>query len=177
MAAAALEAGDRVVVVSGPVEAQYPAGVEVIPVVSTEDMLAACRKVFPECDGLIATAAPCDYRPTSVAAHKIHKTGGSLCIELVETPDVVASLAEGKKDGQWTVAFALETEDQHLRAMQKLERKRCDLIVLNGPEAIDAVETRVEILGKDGRSVGNFAGSKRDAAKMILDTIHTYLVK
>ena len=175
MAAAAVEAGHQVVVVSGPVDATYPAA-EVLRVVSTEDMLTACQKVFPTCDGLIAVAAPCDYRPVTVATQKIRKTGESLRLELVETPDVVATLATNKKN-QWLVAFALETEDQRLRAMQKLERKSCDMIVVNGPEAIHASDTHVEILGKGGQVLGSFSGSKCDAARMILKTIDHHLIR
>ena len=61
--------------------------------------------------GLIAAAAPCDYRPLTVARHKIRKTGDPLKLQLVETPDVVA-IGAGKNT-QWMVAFALETEDPH----------------------------------------------------------------
>ena len=120
---------------------EYPEKAEIVPVVSTEDMLEACLKIFPACDGLIAAAAPCDYRPVTVANHKIRKTGDSLNLQLIETPDVVATLGSIKKS-QWMVAFALETEDPRIRAMQKLERKNCDLIVVNGPEAVHAAETR-----------------------------------
>ncbi len=143
---------------SGPVDVAYPAGIEVIPVVSTEEMLAASLAVFPSCDGLIAVAAPCDYRPAAVAAQKIRKSGSGLRLELVETPDIVAALA-AEKTHQWLVAFALETEDRHLRAMRKLEAKSCDLIVVNGPAAIDAADTQVEILGKQGRVLGSFSGA------------------
>ena len=79
LAAAAIEAGHQVVVVSGPVEVAYPAGAEVIPVVSTEEMLAACRKVFPGCDGLIAVAAPCDYRPAAVARRRSARRADRCC--------------------------------------------------------------------------------------------------
>ncbi len=170
LAAAAIEAGHQVVVVSGPVDVQYPSGAEVVPVVSTEEMLAACQRVFPACDGLIAAAAPCDYRPVKVARQKLRKTGGPLRLELAETPDIVAALA-AEKGPRWIVAFALETEDLRLRAMQKLERKGCDLIVVNGPEAIHAAETRVEVLGRDGRVLGSFSGSKREVAGEILRVI------
>jgi phosphopantothenoylcysteine decarboxylase / phosphopantothenate---cysteine ligase len=175
MATAAINAGHEVVVVSGPVDVTYPVAAEVVPVVSTEDMLAACLKVFPDCDGLIAVAAPCDYRPITVAPHKIRKTGGSLRLELVETPDIVASLAEIKTN-QWIVAFALETEDQHMRAMQKLERKNCDMIVVNGPEAIHAADTHVDILGEDGQVLGTFSGGKNHVAKKLFDTVQKYLI-
>jgi phosphopantothenoylcysteine decarboxylase / phosphopantothenate---cysteine ligase len=167
LATALLEVGHQVVVVSGPVEAPYPAAAEVIGVVSTEDMLWACQKVFPTCDGLIAVAAPCDYRPVSAAAHKIKKTGKPLVVELVETPDIVAELAK-QKGVQWIVGFALETEDVRLRAMQKLERKNCDLIVMNGPQAIHAADTQVEMLDRRGESLGRFAGSKSHVARQIV---------
>ena len=176
LAAAAVEAGHQVVVVSGPVDVTYPAAAEVVPVVSTDDMLAACLTAFPACDGLIAVAAPCDYRPSAVSPQKIRKSGGPLRLELVETPDVVAALAAIKTASQWLVAFALETEDQHLRAMQKLERKSCDLIVVNGPEAIDAADTRVEILGKDGQVLGSFSGGKSAVARDIFDVIQRQLI-
>ena len=71
LTAAAMAAGHEVVVVSGPVDVDYPAGAEVVPVVSTEEMLEACRKVFPSCGGLIGVAAPCDYRPVQVATKKL----------------------------------------------------------------------------------------------------------
>jgi phosphopantothenoylcysteine decarboxylase / phosphopantothenate---cysteine ligase len=167
LATALIEAGHQVVIVSGPVEVSYPAAAEVINVVSTEEMLRACLKVFPTCDGLIAVAAPCDYRPVSASPHKIKKTGKPLVVELVETPDIVAELAS-QKDAQWIVGFALETEDVRLRAMQKLERKKCDLIVMNGPHAIRAADTQVEILDRQGESRGRFAGSKSHVARQIV---------
>jgi phosphopantothenoylcysteine decarboxylase / phosphopantothenate---cysteine ligase len=178
LAAAVVDAGHRTIVVTGPVDAdaKYPSGVEVLPVVSTEDMLAACQKIFPDCDGLIAAAAPCDYRPAAVSECKIRKTGEVLRLELVETPDIVATLAAGKKPSQWLVAFALETEDQHLRAMQKLERKNCDLIVVNGPATINSAATSVEVLDREGRPAGAFSGKKDDVAREILKVIERRLI-
>jgi phosphopantothenoylcysteine decarboxylase/phosphopantothenate--cysteine ligase len=175
LAEAALAAGHQVTVVSGPVEVSCPAGVEVIPVVSTEEMLAAALAVFPRCDGLIAVAAPCDYRPAAVSPQKIRKSGGGLRLELVETPDIVAALA-AEKTHQWLVAFALETEDRHLRAMRKLEAKSCDLVVVNGPAAIHAADTHVEILGKEGRVLGSFSGVKPAVARDIFALVQRQLI-
>ena len=115
-----------------------------------DEMLAACGRVFADCDGLIAVAAPCDYRPVKVEPQKIHKTGEPLVLHLVETPDIVASLAAGRTR-QWIVGFALETQDHRLRALAKLERKSCDLVVVNGVAAIDAWETHVEVLDRAGQ--------------------------
>jgi phosphopantothenoylcysteine decarboxylase/phosphopantothenate--cysteine ligase len=176
LAAAMVATGSEVVIVSGPVELEYPKQAKVIPVISTEDMLEACRQEFPLCDGLIAVAAPCDYMPAAIATHKIRKTGDALRLELVETPDIVASLAIEKRPSQWVVAFALETEDRHLRAMKKLEQKKCDLIVLNGPDAIHAADTHIEVLDKTGQIVFNYAGGKLDAAQKIAETIQKRLI-
>jgi|WetSurMetagenome_2_1015567.scaffolds.fasta_scaffold539638_1 phosphopantothenoylcysteine decarboxylase / phosphopantothenate---cysteine ligase len=175
IAAAAIEAGHRVTIISGPVGIDYPTGARVVPVVSTEDMLAACQRAFPDCDGLIAVAAPCDFRPIEVAAQKIRKTGQSLGLELTETPDIVATLA-AMRTRQWIVGFALETEDQHFRAMQKLERKCCDLIVVNGPDAIHAGQTRLEVLDKAGSVLADLAGPKTDVARGVFEIVQTRLI-
>ncbi len=176
LAAAAVEAGHQVVIVSGPVDVEYTDAAEVHRVSSTQEMLDACLRLFPACDGLIAAAAPCDYRPPSVARQKIHKTGEPLRLELVETPDVVATLAADRKDSQWIVAFALETEDPRTGAMKKLQRKRCDLIVVNGPRAVQSIDTKVEILDRRGESLGRFAGDKSDVAKEIIGVINQQLI-
>jgi len=176
LAAAAVAAGHAVVVVSGPVDVAYPTEAEVRDVASTEEMLLACQSVFPDCDGLIAAAAPCDYRPRAVARQKLRKTGGAVTIRLEETPDVVASLA-AIRTHQWMVAFALETEDPRIRAMQKLEQKNCDLIVLNGPEAIHAAATRVEMLDPTGTVVAAFSGRKEEVAQGIMAVIQARLMQ
>lgn len=175
LANAAVRAGHAVVVVSGPVDFAYPSEAIVVPVVSTEDMLAACQEAFPSCDGLVAVAAPCDYRPVRVAPHKIAKTGGPLRLELVETPDIVASLA-AVRERQWIVAFALETHDRHLRAMQKMERKSCDLIVVNGPAAIHATHTFVEVLERGGHVVAELSGDKPQVAEALFSIIAERLI-
>lgn len=175
LAAAVLEAGHEAVVVSGPVDLEYPERAEVIPVVSTEDMLEACLEIFSTCDGLIAAAAPCDYRPVKVAPHKIRKTGGLLRVHLVETPDVVALLGS-VKTSQWMVAFALETEDQRMRALQKLERKSCDLVVLNGPGAMHATDTDVEVIDSAGNVLAAASGGKQEVARRVFQVIQERLL-
>lgn len=176
LAVAARELGHDVVVVSGPVEVKYPDNVQVVPVVSTEEMLEACQRIFPECDGLIGAAAPCDYRPRMVASGKINKTGEPLVLNLIETPDVVATMGASKTH-QWLVGFALETEDQRFRALTKLEKKSCDLIVLNGPEAMHSQNNRCEILDRTGAVVEALAGPKEEVARGILRVIDEKLVR
>lgn len=170
LARAAIAAGHEVTVVTGPVEVEYPVECHVVPVVSTEEMLAASAEQFASCDGLIGAAAPCDYRPVRVEPGKIAKTGEPLELRLVETDDVVATLGADKRD-RWVVGFALEAEDHRLRALAKLERKHCDLIVSNGVAAMNAAENEVEVLTPDGEAVGRFAGPKDEVAEGILRVI------
>jgi len=174
---AALEAGHDVVVVSGPVQVDYPVGAEIIPVLTTDDMLAACQRIFPQCDGLIGAAAPCDYQPQRVESQKIAKTGDPMILHLVETADVVATMGATRLPHQWLVGFALETEDQRFRALAKLERKSCDLMVLNGPEAMDSLENSVELIDPRGAVVKSLTGSKELVARGILEVIDQTLVR
>jgi phosphopantothenoylcysteine decarboxylase / phosphopantothenate---cysteine ligase len=175
LASAALELGHSVTIVSGPVEVPYPADAEIIPVVSTEEMLSAARDAFANCDGLIGAAAPCDYRPERVEEQKIAKTGDPLLLRLIETEDVVATLA-AEKDRRWVVGFALETDDHRLRALAKLERKRCDLMVSNGVQAMNAPDNRVEILDAAGNVLQEASGSKEAVAREILAVIQQRLI-
>jgi phosphopantothenoylcysteine decarboxylase/phosphopantothenate--cysteine ligase len=111
-----------------------------------------------------------------VEQHKIAKTGQPLLLQLVETPDVMATLGANKRPGQWLVGFALETDDQRFRALTKLERKSCDLIVLNGPTAMDAADNQVEIFDRNGSVVAAIEGSKEAVAARILQVIQQRLI-
>jgi phosphopantothenoylcysteine decarboxylase/phosphopantothenate--cysteine ligase len=176
LAEAALELGHEVIVVSGPVEVKYPPATDVIPVISTEEMMEACRKVFADCDGLIGAAAPCDYRPVHIQPNKIAKTGEPLELHLIETDDIVATLG-AEKDTRWVVGFALETEDHRLRALAKLERKHCDLMVSNGVEAMHSLDNQVEILDPAGTVLRQVSGTKLEVAREILAVISKRLIR
>jgi phosphopantothenoylcysteine decarboxylase / phosphopantothenate---cysteine ligase len=176
LAQAAVAVGHRVTIVSGPVEVGYPPACEVILVVSTEEMLAACLRVFPQCDGLIGVAAPCDYRPIHVEPQKIKKTGDPLVLHLIETPDIVATLGATKRPDQWLVGFALETEDQRFRAIAKMQKKSCDLMVLNGPQAISAADNSVEVLDRSGDVIANVSGTKESVATELFRLIAARLI-
>jgi phosphopantothenoylcysteine decarboxylase/phosphopantothenate--cysteine ligase len=175
LAEAAIALGHEVVIVSGPVEVEYPHQARVVPVISTEDMLAAADREFESCDGLIGAAAPCDYRPVRVESHKIPKTGQPIDLHLIETDDVVATLG-AKKGRRWVVGFALETEDHRLRALAKLERKFCDLMISNGPQAISATDNEVEVLTPAGEVLATIAGTKEAVANSILAIIEERLI-
>lgn len=177
LAAAALELGHQVTIVTGPVQVDYPAGCKRIEVVTTDEMLEATQEAFAGADGLIGAAAPCDYRPIQVQPQKMSKNGEGVVLNLVETPDVVATLAKAKKPSQWVVGFALETEDRRFRSIVKMQRKECDLMISNGPTAIDSLDNEVEVLARDGSTIAQFHGPKGDVARSIIEVIHQRLVR
>lgn len=177
LAQAALQAGHQVVLVSGPVRVRYPSGVKLLEVETTQEMLEACLAEFPTCDGLIGAAAPCDYQPATVAASKLKKTGEPLLLKLIETPDIVATLGRKKRPGQWTVGFALESEDARFQAIGKLQRKHCDLVVVNGVGAINSPHNEIEILNPAGNVVLAAAGTKQKLAKQILRVVAEQLLE
>jgi phosphopantothenoylcysteine decarboxylase / phosphopantothenate---cysteine ligase len=168
LAAAALDRGHEVIVITGPVQIEYPPASQVVLVDTTAEMLAAVLDRFPKCDGLIGAAAPCDYMPHRVSSEKIAKSGQPLKLDLIETPDVVATAAHIKRPGQWVVGFALETEDQRFRAIAKMQRKCCDMMVSNGPAAINALTNEVEILAADGSTIAHVSGDKQTVAEAII---------
>lgn len=171
LAQAAIDAGHEVTVVSGPVSVDYPVKASVVDVTTTDEMLAAVQQLFPRFDGLIGAAAPCDYMPRKVKQEKIAKSGTPIQLELVETADVVASVAQTKRTDQWVVGFALETEDQRFRAIVKMQKKCCDMMVSNGPGAIDSTINDVEILSADGETLAKISGDKQIVAMAILNAI------
>lgn len=175
IAAAALERGHEVMLVSGPVHLDPPADCDFRAVETTDQLLSACADEFPDCDGVIATAAVCDYRPKSRFPGKIAKTGVSLELELVETADVLAELGRSKA-GRWIMGFALESaEFAHVNALRKLKEKNCDVIVLNGPQAIGSASNTVELIDPAGQKVARFTGQKVEVAKDLLGWIETHL--
>jgi phosphopantothenoylcysteine decarboxylase / phosphopantothenate---cysteine ligase len=168
VADAAVQAGWEVVLVTGPVELAPPAGCEVIPVETTQQMRDAAVEAFARCDGVIAAAAVCDYKPKERVAGKLSKTGGPIFLEMIETDDVLAELGSLKQD-RWVVGFALEAQNPRENALQKLRRKNCDWIVLNAPSAIGAATNDVELLDGQGQTVAAWSGSKASVAASLID--------
>lgn len=174
LAAAAREAGHDVLLVTGPVALQPPAGCEVHAIETTEELLDCCLRLFPSCDGVIAVAAVCDYRPRQRIAGKISKTGSAVTFEFVETADVLAELGRHKQH-QWIVGFALESQDPRTNAMRKLKMKNCDCIVLNDTSAIAATDNAVEVLDPEGDTVAKFDGPKSSVARDLFRWISEHI--
>jgi phosphopantothenoylcysteine decarboxylase/phosphopantothenate--cysteine ligase len=131
VAEAAVEAGARVVLVSGPVSLKTPAGVERINVESAVEMHEAVMSRVRGADIFIATAAVADYRVAEPADQKIKKTQETLHLELVRNPDILAEVAALRSHRPFTVGFAAETHDVLRYAEDKRRRKNLDLIAAN----------------------------------------------
>ncbi len=131
LAGAARAAGARVILVSGPVTIAPPAGVDVRPVMTAQDMLSQSMAAVDEgCDVFIATAAVADYRPETCAGDKIKKSSEAMSLALVRNPDTLATVA-ARADAPFTVGFAAETTDVARYATDKMTRKKLDMIVAN----------------------------------------------
>ncbi|GGO88822.1 phosphopantothenate synthase [Marinobacterium nitratireducens] len=153
LAEAAVDAGARVRLISGPVNLPAPARMERVLVETAEDMLEASLEGIDGCDIFIAAAAVADYRPTAVAEHKIKKGAEEIMeLHLVKNPDIVATVA-GRPDKPFTVGFAAETRDLVDYARGKLERKNLDLVVANDVSApgigFNSNENAVTLVSRD----------------------------
>ena len=131
IAQSAANLGASVVLVTGPTHLKIDNHlVNVVPVVSAQEMYDACHQYFDNVDVVIAAAAVADYKPKHVSIQKLKKDANEFSIELEKTKDILASLGEIKKN-QFLVGFALETENEIDNAKSKIQKKNLDLIVLN----------------------------------------------
>ena len=172
LANSALQNGHEVILVSGPVDIKPPQGCEYHSVETTEQMKNVCQECFSRCDGVIAAAAVCDYKPVKKVEGKLAKTGEPISIDMIETDDVLAELGKSKND-HWIVGFALEAENARENALQKLRSKNCNWIILNNPSAIGSERNDVEILDSSGGVKVSFSGSKSDISTEIINWIET----
>jgi phosphopantothenoylcysteine decarboxylase/phosphopantothenate--cysteine ligase len=132
VAAAAAEAGARVILVAGPTDQPTPPGIERVDVDSAREMLEAVLARLDGCDVFVAVAAVADFRPASVAEQKLKKEalGDGTVLTLERNPDVLATVA-ARSPRPFTVGFAAETEAVLENARAKRARKGADLIVAN----------------------------------------------
>lgn len=130
LAEAAVEAGARTVLISGPTALAPDPRAQLIPVISAAEMLEACLAELPGCHLFIAAAAVCDYRPTTVAPEKIKKTSARMTLNMEKNPDIV-SLVARRTERPVTVGFAAETSSLEKYASEKRRSKNLDAIIAN----------------------------------------------
>ncbi|WP_293872029.1 bifunctional phosphopantothenoylcysteine decarboxylase/phosphopantothenate--cysteine ligase CoaBC [Flavobacterium sp.] len=131
IASSAANLGASVTLISGPTHLSVSdANINLIRVISAQEMYVACHEYFNSSDVVICAAAVADYTPKLVATQKIKKRDATLSIELEKTQDILASMGEIKQN-QFLIGFALETENEIENAKLKIHKKNLDLIVLN----------------------------------------------
>lgn len=167
----------QVTVISGPVNVDYPVQAHVVPVMTTQQMLDACLDHVSGCDGVIAVAAPCDFRPQTYAEQKIKKVDDQpLTLHLQPTPDILAALQRANPDA-WSIGFALETQNGLQHAVEKKHRKGCDWILLNQASAIGSADTRIQIIDHRDQPREPVWGSKANVAEEIVRQLQAHFMQ
>lgn len=173
--------GAEVVVVSGPVGVTPSVdGVTVINVESGREMAAECESLFPACDLAVMCAAVADYTVDHPAQNKIKREGHDVPeIPLVKNPDIARTLGRAKRPDQKIIGFALETDHEATNAIEKMERKNLDMIVLNSLRdkgAGFATDTnKVTVFTRNDVNAREFTlKSKREVASDLADIIETF---
>lgn len=180
VARAAMLRGAEVTLVSGPVNLPAPPFVEVIPVISAEDMFQAVTSRAGEQDAVIKAAAVADYTPANVSLEKVKKKDGDLTIPLKRTKDILKYLGEHKREGQFLCGFSMETEHMLENSRKKLVQKNVDMIVANNLKVAGAgfgTDTNVvTLITRDSVEELPIMG-KEEAAHAILDRIFHHAIK
>ncbi len=174
LARAAWRRGAAVRLVAGPSSLPAPRGAERIDTVSAAEMLSATSRNFPWCSVLIMAAAVADFRPATPAPHKVKKNAQGFALQLRPIADELPRLA-AKKGSRILIGFAAETEDLEASALEKLRRKKLDLIVGNDVTLEGAgfgVDTNVvTLIGTDGRAENHPKLTKDEVADLVLDRL------
>ena len=173
LAEAAMLRGAEVTLISGPTAIEPPMFVNVIPIISAQEMFEKVATNATENDIIIKAAAVADYRPKEVCDAKIKKSDHDTEIELERTTDILAYL--GKNKGKtFLCGFSMETENMLENSRRKLDKKNLDMIVANNLKDKGAgfgVDTNLITIITRDRELQLELMSKQDAANCILDEI------
>lgn len=178
IAEAARDRGADVVLVSTPTALRPPAGMNVVPVNSAQQMLTAVSEQYFKLDALIMAAAVADFRVETMAEQKIKRGDDAVDLRLVPNPDLLGATASLATESRpIRVGFAAETQDVVEHAADKLERKSLDLIVANDvSQGVFGADTnKVTLLWCDGRREDLPRMAKTDVAERVLDAVSALL--
>lgn len=175
LAEVAASMGAEVTLVLGPANQKPDPSfqIEVIHVVSAEQMLSSVSSKINQFDYFILAAAVADYKPENPSLEKIKKTEDSITLKLVKNPDIAAFIGEKKQPNQRLIGFALETQNIVNNAQTKLDKKNMDMIVINSPKDEGAGfgfdTNKIQILKKSGELISFELKSKEKVAIDILE--------
>jgi len=168
--------GAEATLVSGPVNIRPFEGVDVVPVVSAQDMFQAVTSRSGEADVVIMCSAVADYTPAVYSDQKVKKHDDEMAILLTRTQDILGWLGEHKSANQTLVGFSMETENLIENSRAKLLKKHADLICANsiaGGQTGFAVDTNKVTLITNETVTELPLCSKEETADKILDFIAT----
>lgn len=174
LAKAAMLRGAEVTLVAAHAEVAPPPFVNVVPVVSAEDMFNAVTAHSDDYDIIIKAAAVADYTPVTTADSKLKKSDDDMSIALKRTKDILKHLGEHKREGQFICGFSMETDNVIENSRRKLSSKNCDMICANSLRTAGAgfgTDTNIiTLITKDNQTELELM-SKEKAAHIILDNI------
>jgi len=174
LAEAALSAGAKVTLISGPVSLNAIDDVSAVDVESAQQMLNAVQQHISDCDVFIGCAAVADYAPSQVARQKIKKNADSMQIELTRNPDIIAWVGE-QKNRPFIVGFAAESENLEAYAQTKLKAKNMDLICANDISdkkiGFNSDNNAISLFNANGEQKQIKAMPKIELAKIIIKEI------
>ena len=174
IAKAAARRGAQVTLITGPTALERPRFVETVEIVSAEDMFREVTARAPEQDIIIKAAAVADYTPVQVAQDKVKKSDNDLCIPLKRTQDILQTLGDHRREGQFLCGFSMETRDMIENSRKKLEKKHVDMIAANNLKEAGAgfaVDTNLlTLITRDGEKSLSLM-SKDEAADVLLTEI------
>ncbi len=184
LARTAAARGAEVTLVAANVSLPEPAGVRIIPVVSTAELSEVMAAERIGADAVVMAAAVADFRPVSDAESKIKKAEGPPPpIALAENPDILLELVRTRAQRapeQIIVGFAAETDNVVANGQAKLERKGCDLLVVNQVgqgRAFGTKDNQASILSPDGPAVEFSHGPKENLADQVWDLVQERLAE
>lgn len=172
--------GAEVILILGPSSQPIPNGIsKLIKVTNAEEMYEASIKEFETADITIMSAAVADYTPVTKAQEKIKKNADEIQLSLIRTKDILRSLGNNKRNNQILVGFALETNNEREYALNKLNSKNADLIVMN-PASDPGVgfgydTNKITLFFKSGKEQSFELKSKAEVAKDITEAISTLI--
>ena len=164
--------GAAVTLISGPTALQPPPFVNVIPVVSAQDMFAAVNQYAPHADLIFKAAAVADYTPAHYSDDKLKKKDDDLSIPLNRTQDILKYLGEHRKSGQIICGFSMETQNMIENSQEKLAKKNLDMICANNLKQDGAgfgVDTNIITIITKNELIELPLQSKEEAGNRILD--------
>ncbi len=170
--------GADVHLILGPSSVEVPTYVQLTRVVSAQEMFTETQKAFSDSEILIMSAAVADYRIEQPSLEKIKKSKDQLTLNLVKNIDILKTLSLSKLPHQKTVGFALETQNGLENALEKLNKKGLDAVIMNLVSEHSGFKTstnKIHMVHRSGKQIESEIASKSEIASQIVETLNSWI--